>query len=149
MTWTLRSTNADDAAWLADLRAEVLRADLTRLGRYDALRVRKRFFDAFEPAWTRVIVVDGTDCGSIAVRPALDEQWIEHFYLDTAYQGRGIGGGVLAAVLNAEDPRPFRLNVLQGSPARRLYERHGFITDAEDNVDVFMVRVADPYSPRD
>ncbi|MEU7556373.1 hypothetical protein AB0B01_29310 [Streptomyces sp. NPDC044571] len=33
-----------------------------------------------------------------------------------------------------------RLNVLQGSPARRLYERHGFTGEAEDPVDVFMVR---------
>lgn len=33
-----------------------------------------------------------------------------------------------------------RLNVLQGSAARRLYERHGFTVETEDPVDVFMVR---------
>jgi hypothetical protein len=33
-----------------------------------------------------------------------------------------------------------RLDVLQGSPARRLYERHGFTLESEDSVDVFMVR---------
>jgi ribosomal protein S18 acetylase RimI-like enzyme len=33
-----------------------------------------------------------------------------------------------------------RLNVLQGSPARRLYERHGFTVESQDPVDVFMVR---------
>jgi hypothetical protein len=32
------------------------------------------------------------------------------------------------------------LNVLQGSAARRLYERHGFVLESEDPVDVFMVR---------
>jgi hypothetical protein len=37
------------------------------------------------------------------------------------------------------DERPFRLDVLQGSPARRLYERHGFVLESEDPVDVFMV----------
>jgi hypothetical protein len=33
-----------------------------------------------------------------------------------------------------------RLNVLQGSAARRLYERHGVAVETEDPVDVFMVR---------
>jgi hypothetical protein len=33
------------------------------------------------------------------------------------------------------------LNVLQGSGARRLYERHGFVVESEDEVDVFMKRV--------
>lgn len=32
----------------------------------------------------------------------------------------------------------YRLNVLRGSPARGLYERHGFVVDSEDDVDVFM-----------
>jgi hypothetical protein len=33
------------------------------------------------------------------------------------------------------------LDVLQGSAARRLYERHGFVVESEDAIDVFMVRV--------
>ena len=37
---------------------------------------------------------------------------------------------------------PVRLNVLQGSAARRLYERHGFTVTASDPVDVFMLRPA-------
>jgi hypothetical protein len=35
---------------------------------------------------------------------------------------------------------PFRLNVLQGSRAQALYERHGFVVESQDAVDVFMVR---------
>jgi len=37
-----------------------------------------------------------------------------------------------------------RLNVLQGSRARRLYERHGFTLESEDPVDVFMLREPKP-----
>lgn len=37
-----------------------------------------------------------------------------------------------------------RLNVLQGSAARRLYERHGFTPEREDPVDVFLVRKPTP-----
>jgi hypothetical protein len=35
---------------------------------------------------------------------------------------------------------PVRLNVLQGSAVRRLYERHGFTVEVQDAVDVYMVR---------
>lgn len=35
---------------------------------------------------------------------------------------------------------PFKLNVLQGSRARALYERCGFVVDTQDAVDVFMTR---------
>ncbi|MGC5413332.1 GNAT family N-acetyltransferase, partial [Streptomyces sp. DT225] len=57
-------------------------------------------------------------------------------------QGRGIGSGVLRRLLARTDAEgaPVRLNVLQGSAARRLYERHGFVTEREDPVDVFMIR---------
>jgi hypothetical protein len=41
------------------------------------------------------------------------------------------------------DHRPFRLNVLQGSPARRLYERHGFVHEHEDPINVFLISETD------
>lgn len=135
----LRPSTTADAAWIAELRADVMRPDLERLERYDPVRVRQRFLDAFDPALTRIVVVDGADAGSIAMRPASDGTWIEHFYLAAGVQGRGIGSAVLAEIL-AATPGPLRLNVLQGSPARRLYERHGFTLDSQDEIDVFLVR---------
>ncbi|WP_431807034.1 GNAT family N-acetyltransferase [Microbacterium paraoxydans] len=134
---TLRPAATADAEWIAELRAEVLRDDLERLGRFDETRVRRRFLDAFVPEQTSVIVVDGVDVGSVALRPEGGALWLEHFYLATAHQGRGIGTRVLAEVL--AEPRLYRLDVLQGSPARRLYERHGFLLDRQDDVDVFLM----------
>lgn len=140
MDFTLRQARADDIDWMAELRADVMFDDLTRLGRYDAVRVRERFRAGFDPAHTVVVLVDGREVGLIALRPASDGTWIEHFYLDRSVQGRGLGGAVFATAMSEDDgPRPFRLNVLQGSPARRLYERHGFVLDHEDAIDVFLV----------
>jgi GNAT superfamily N-acetyltransferase len=89
-----------------------------------------------------VIEVDGTFTGCVALRPADDTHWLEHFYLAPHLQGSGIGTAVLARLLERcdRDGIVVRLNVLQGSPARRLYERHGFCVETEDPVDVFMVR---------
>jgi GNAT superfamily N-acetyltransferase len=140
--WDLRPASAADVEAVADLRSVVLRADLERLGRYDEQRVRQRLRDGFAPAHTWVIEVAGTFAGSVSLRPAEDAHWLEHFYLVPHLQGSGIGAAVLGGLLEQCDREGtlIRLNVLQGSPARRLYERHGFTLETEDPVDVFMVR---------
>lgn len=138
--WSLRAA-ADSDGWIAELRACVLRPDLERLGRFDPDRVRQRFLSAFDPAVTRVVLIGGQEVGSIAVRPDEGSLWIEHFYLRADCQGRGIGSLVLRWELDAgQGDRPFRLNVLQGSRAQAQYERHGFVVESQDAVDVFMVR---------
>jgi ribosomal protein S18 acetylase RimI-like enzyme len=140
--WVLRSAEPRDVEAIAELRAEVMRADLERLGRYDEHRVRQRFRDSFSPQHTSVIVADGAFAGCVTVRPAEDGWWLEHFYLATGLQGRGLGSAVLGTLLRQIDADGVlvRLNVLQGSAAQRLYERHGFTVESEDPVDVFMVR---------
>ena len=143
--FVLRPTVATDASWIAELRAVVMRPDLERLQRFDPVRVRERFLKGFQPEHTYIIHSDGVDAGVIAIRPEPDSRWIEHFYVAPAHQGKGLGGAVLRHVMSATmDERPFRLDVLQGSPARRLYERHGFVLESEDPVDVFMVAPAKP-----
>ncbi|MFG3298161.1 GNAT family N-acetyltransferase [Micromonospora chersina] len=140
--WEIRPASAADVEAVAELRAVVLRADLERLGRYDDQRVRQRLRDGFVPAHTWVIEVGGVLAGCVSLRPAGDAHWLEHFYLAPDLQGGGIGAAVLRGLLEQCDREGtlVRLNVLQGSPARRLYERHGFTVENEDPVDVFMVR---------
>ncbi|MEU0396983.1 GNAT family N-acetyltransferase [Streptomyces sp. NPDC006208] len=140
--WEIRQASVADVEAVAELRAVVLRADLERLGRYDERRVRQRLRDGFAPAHTWVIEVGGAFVGCVSLRPAEDAHWLEHFYLAPHLQGSGIGATVLRGLLEQcdRDGTLVRLNVLQGSPARRLYERHGFTRETENSVDVFMVR---------
>ncbi|MER7055578.1 MULTISPECIES: GNAT family N-acetyltransferase [unclassified Streptomyces] len=147
--WGLRQATESDIENVAGLRAVVLRADLERLGRYDEQRVRQRLRDGFDRAHTWVIEVEGAFAGCVALRPAGDARWLEHFYLAPELQGSGIGTGVLRGLLERCDRSGdlVRLNVLRGSPARRLYERHGFTVESEDRVDVFMVREPAPARP--
>jgi GNAT superfamily N-acetyltransferase len=138
--WILRPALPDDATWMAELRAVALRPDLERLGLWDPVRVRRRFLDGWAASRTQVIRVGGRDVGLIACREEPDARWIEHFYLDPTVQGSGIGGEVLRDLMaRHDDGRPFRLDVLQGSAARRLYERAGFRVEREDAVDAWLV----------
>nr|WP_033258156.1 GNAT family N-acetyltransferase [Kitasatospora sp. SID7827] len=146
----MRPATAADLEPLAELRAAALRPDLERLGRYDPHRVRQRLRDAYRPEHTSVIEAPGP-VGCLALAP--DERpgtlLLEHFYLDPALHGRGLGTAVLRAALARADAAGLavRLNVLNGSPARRLYERHGFALESEDPVDVYLYRPARPAAP--
>jgi GNAT superfamily N-acetyltransferase len=150
--WTLRPAVPADAEWLADLKATVMRADLERLGVWDRQWARRRFLETFVPANTAIIEIEGRAYGSIAVRPEPEAQWIEHFYLDPALQGRGIGGQVLRHTLDKHrDARPFHLAIDRGSKVRPLYERHGFTyhhTTPDGYDEIFTTTKPDSTGPR-
>lgn len=141
--WVLRPAVAADVEVIAELRATVLRADLERLGRYDEHRVRQRLRDSLSLRHTSVVTIDSDLAGCVTVRPAEGRQWLEHFYLAPHCQGRGLGSAPLRTVLERTDAQGMTvgLNVLRGSAARRLYERHGFVVEAQDPIDLFMVRM--------
>ncbi|WP_393059911.1 GNAT family N-acetyltransferase [Streptomyces sp. LN549] len=141
-SWALRPATPGDLEAIVELRAVVMRPDLVRLGRFDEHRVRRRLRDSYLPEYTSVITADGRFGGSVTLRPFEDGHCLENFLLAEKLQGQGIGSAVLSVLLARTDAEgvPVRLNVLQGSAARRLYERHGFVLEREDPVDVFMVR---------
>ncbi|MFK0215115.1 GNAT family N-acetyltransferase [Streptomyces sp. NPDC090298] len=146
--WSLRPGRPEDIEPMAELRAEAMRPDLERLGRYDEHRVRRRLREGFSPAHTSVIELDGAFAGCVTVRPYEDGDglYLEHFYLAAETRGRGLGTAVLRALLGRADAAgaPVRLVVLRGSAARRLYEREGFTFESEDPVDVTLVRTPSP-----
>jgi GNAT superfamily N-acetyltransferase len=88
-------------------------------------------------AWLRLLTGDAGGYGyvddqtpelSLAVRPS--------------YRGRGIGGQLLAHLLGeaAHRYRAVSLSVSAANPARRLYERQGFMTLKADGESETMIR---------
>ncbi|MFJ7246161.1 GNAT family N-acetyltransferase [Kitasatospora sp. NPDC098652] len=141
--WTLEPAGPKDLDPISDLKDQVMRADLERLGRWDPERSRRRVRHAFSTRYTSVLLVDGAFGGSVTIRP--DERGgrrLEMFYLAPHLQGRGLGSAVLRHLLADADAagEPVHLTVLRGSAAQRLYERHGFEVVDEDPIDVTMHR---------
>ncbi|GHD53717.1 N-acetyltransferase [Thalassobaculum fulvum] len=132
----------DDFERLLDLRIRVLRPHLERVGRFDPERARRYFRAGYDPTHLRLILVDGGFAGCVALKPAGDGLELEHFYLDDAMQGRGVGGAVLARLTGEADAAglPIRLGVLKGSPAARLYRRHGFVWTHDEPYDDYYLR---------
>ncbi|MEU9015183.1 GNAT family N-acetyltransferase [Streptomyces sp. NPDC048479] len=142
----MRPAEPADVEAIAQLRAMVMRPDLERLGRFDEHRVRQRLRDSFSPQHTSVVLADAAFAGCVTLRPAEEGLWLEHFYLAPGIQGQGLGSAVLRTLLDRTDVDGVlvRLNVLQGSAARRLYERHGFTVEVQDPIDIYMVRLPRP-----
>ncbi|MFD6699242.1 MULTISPECIES: GNAT family N-acetyltransferase [unclassified Microbacterium] len=138
---SLRPAIPGDIDAIAALKERVLRQDLEPLVGWDPERSRARVVEHFSPSHTWMIAVDGEDAGTITLRPDQEALWLEMFYLDARHQGRGIGSSVLRSVLtDAPADRPLRLQVLVGSAALRLYERHGFVVEQNDGIDIWMRR---------
>jgi GNAT superfamily N-acetyltransferase len=142
MEWRLVPLTTDDVEWLVELKARAMRADLERLGRWDPERSRERLLDELVPEATRIIVMGGESVGTIALVSGDAEMWLKHFYVEPDLQGRGLGGAVLAHALQSVPTEvAVRLLMVRGSPALRLYERHGFRRerDHENGIDVVLV----------
>ena len=144
-----RPAGEADFETLLDLRIRVLRPHLERVGRFDPERARRYFRAGYDPAHLRLILVDGAFAGCVALKPEGDGLVLEHFYLDDAVQGRGIGGAVLRLLIAEADAAglPIRLGVLKGSPAARLYLRHGFVWTHDEPFDDYYERPPGAVSP--
>jgi GNAT superfamily N-acetyltransferase len=135
----------EDFDRLFALRLLVMREHLERVGRFDPARALARFRGSFRAAHTRLIAVDGAFAGCIALHPEAHGMLLEHFYLRPEYQGQGLGSRVLHFLLAETDAAglPVSLSVLKGSPAARVYERHGFGRTGEDEWDIYYRRLPD------
>ncbi len=77
-----------------------------------------------------VAEVDGTLVAMMVLDSAgRGAGWIEHLYLDPAWMGRGLGDK-LVQLAKDRSPEGLQLWTFQvNEPARRFYERHGFVVE--------------------
>jgi len=89
-----------------------------------------------------VVELDGLAIGRLYLADLGEELRIVDIALLPMWCGRGIGSALLADVLAEADAaaRPVSLHVEHWNPARRLYERLGFVPVSEDSVYVLMRR---------
>ena len=92
--------------------------------------------------WAQVVTVDGVIVAFLAASGA----HLDQLFVDPDYQGAGVGGLLLEAMLERH-PGPLTLHVHAGNqPARRFYERFGFrpvgsLWDAQDEARKLVYRL--------
>lgn len=140
---SLSPVRSDDVEELVSVRIEAMRESLERIGRFDAQRARERLLAGFAADCTRHILLDGQRVGFVTVKPGTNVLYLEHFYVRSAYQGRGIGALVLGRVFEEADRLGLavRVGALRGSDSNRFYSRHGFVRTEETEWDIYYLRL--------
>jgi GNAT superfamily N-acetyltransferase len=80
----------------------------------------------------------GVVAGVMGIQPVRDVTLIRHAYVRTAYQGRGIGGALLASLANRAAGSLLVGTWAAAEWAIRFYERHGFQLVSEAEKDRFL-----------
>jgi GNAT superfamily N-acetyltransferase len=120
---SLRKATTDDSAFALHVTEACMRTYAERTwGTWNGLA-------DFDPTTDMIVERDGHAIGIMGVY-RLQEVWVlERLYLLPHYQKQGIGSFLVRSLIEeaGSERVVLRLTVLEVNPARRFYERHGFI----------------------
>ncbi|MFB8761173.1 GNAT family N-acetyltransferase [Nocardiopsis alba] len=121
----LRRAEQSDALAVADVWRRSFATALPSVRRaHDDAEVRSWFSHVVVPRYETWVATSGD---SVVGLLALDGEELDQLYLDPAWRGRGLGDRFIAL---AKRRRPDGLTLWTfqvNEPARRFYERHGFV----------------------
>jgi len=137
MRYALRSATEDDYEYCYAVTKENMHALFSRHwgGWVDA-----EFQRGFDPKRIRIVLVGDEPAGFISVESRGDSVYIENVQLSPRIQGRGVGADILLRVARENGSLPLRLSTFVDNPAKRLYERLGFVVLAQESGTMLMER---------
>jgi GNAT superfamily N-acetyltransferase len=135
--WRFRPATEEDFEPLLAIRIDVMREHLERVFRYKPSRARRVFREHFLEPGMRAIMMGDELIGCVALRFGDDVIKLDSFYLHRRFHNTGLGTTILKVLLAEADAagKPVRLEVLNGSPVHRFYERHGFVRLRGDEIE--------------
>ena len=137
---SLQPVDSGDFEDMLALRIDAMRPSLERVGRFDLTRSRERLSVGFVVPFMHHIVIDGEQrVGFVTLKPeGADALRLDHLYLRTGFQGRGIGEWVMrwAKAQARNERRDITLTALVKSDANRFYLQHGFVLEGGEGVDL-------------
>jgi len=97
---------------------------------------RSGYFEMFPRGEFSIVLVQGVPAGRVVVNRTAFEIRLVDLVIAPALRNRGIGTELTRRLLDESraTSRPVRLHVLTHSPARRLYERLGFVVREQGDV---------------
>ena len=89
-----------------------------------------------------IVLADGKPVGLLKLQREPGTWHLHQLQLAGDVRGQGLGRRILEQILTEADRArvPVTLSVLKANPARRLYERLGFVAVGEDAIEIHMSR---------
>lgn len=137
-----RPATEADFEYILDLSIRTMRAHLERIGRFDPERRRARMRQHLDAGSLHVIAREGATIGCCGLYDRGPHMELHSVFLEPALQGRGLGAEVFAALREAHPGRAWWIEVLKESPARRFWERQGFVLTGDAPFDWILERPA-------
>jgi len=116
-----------------------MKEHIERTSGWDDREQETWFRGRFDSGEMHVVLYDGERVGSISVDREPGRITLAGIVIAPPYQRRGIGTWLVQSLLAEADAAriPVELRVLKGNPAKRLYERLGFVQVGEiETLDV-------------
>ena len=137
VAWRFRPATEEDFEPLLAIRIDVMREHLERVFRFKPSRARRLFREHFTEPGMRAIMMGDELIGCVALRIGDELIKLDSFYLHRRFHNSGLGTTILKVLLAEADAagKPVRLEVLNGSPVHRFYERHGFVRLKGDEIE--------------
>ncbi|WP_223271553.1 GNAT family N-acetyltransferase [Colwellia hornerae] len=139
VTIGFRQAQPSDIGYLLRLRKasmgeHLIAAGLNLSDQQHLERVKEFFADS------SIILMNEQPIGLIKLGVLTDKLHIRQLQIAPQYQGKGIGGKVLALVIKKSKVLrlPLTLNVLLANPVISLYLRHGFIVTGQNEIEYQM-----------
>ena len=130
MNISFRKIDPEDFEFLWWLHNAALKDYVSETWGWDEEWQRENFTKNFNPAVGEIVVFNGKDIGYFWVIEKEKEILLASIRLLPEFQNKGIGSQLIKNLI-VEAGMPLTLQVLKVNPARKLYERLGFVIEEE------------------
>jgi GNAT superfamily N-acetyltransferase len=137
----VRSPTEDDGVFIESTYYQTQQWIIEKLfGRRGDDVERKRLAETCGQAATRIVAVNDQRAGRLTVNRRPNAIYLEHIYMSAAWQNDGIGTFLISQLVKEARTAniPVKLSTAKINPARRLYERLGFVAVSEGEYKVHM-----------
>jgi GNAT superfamily N-acetyltransferase len=142
---TTRKVTEKDKEFLWNLKVAAMRPWVELVYGWNDDAQYSYFLKNFRPKTMRIIRYDGQDVGMVELLERPEELFIARFEVLPEFQNRGIGTTIIQWAIDqaVAAQKTLRLQVFKINPARRLYERMGFVETGEKETHIQMDWVDD------
>ena len=131
MGYSLRSANISDVEFLFQLRIKTMKPFFKDTFGWDDTKEREKAAD--ELNITQIVIFDKKEIGVIKVLLKSNELHLHQIQILPEFQRKGFGAELIRQIIiNSDNLQiPITLFVVKNTPAKRLYDRFGFVITDE------------------